>query len=201
MKNASRGLLALVAAVSIGALPSAAHAERVVHKDASGDVIASTYDGETATSTDVVEPDVKPGDILHTVVRHTTGKVIVRVFFADLRRADQTQGHFVRLVTNEGVRRNLFLEATKEHPRGTLYFSKPNGPADCKGLSYDVDYVAEKLSFEVPRSCLSGPRWVRVGVQTMRYPTASTDTNHIDDANKDAAYGAQPTLGVRVHRN
>ena len=199
MKNVSRGLLALAAAVSIGALPSAAHAERVVYKDASGDVTASTWDGETTT--DVVEPGVKPGDILRTVVRHTTGKVIVRVVFADLRRADHTGGHTLRVVTNEGVKRQLFLETSSQNPRGTAYFSKPTGMVECAGLSYAVDYAGETMTFAIPRSCLSGPRWVRVGFQTSRYPGASTDTNRIDDANKDAAYGMQPTLGGRVHRN
>ena len=116
MKNVSRGLLALVAAVSIGALPSAAHAERVVHKDAHGDVTYQTYDPDTDTSGESVDPTVKAGDILRTVVRHKTDKVFVAIDFADLRRSDATGGHFLRLVTNEGLKRNAFLEVTRRTP-------------------------------------------------------------------------------------
>lgn len=201
MKNVSRGLLALAAAVSIGALPGAAHAERVVHNDAHGDVNYSTYDEETGTH-DEVNPSVKPGDIQRIAVRHKTNKVFVAVSFADLRRADASGGHFLRLVTNEGVKRNIFLETSKENPRGTLYFSKQNGgPIECKGLSRDIDYSAETLKFEVPRSCLGGPRWVRVGFQTIRYPDASVEGAYIDDATKDSTYGSQPALGDRVSKN
>jgi hypothetical protein len=203
VKNVSRGLLALVAAVSIGALPGAAHAERVVHKDAKGDVTYSTYDPETGESTEEVNSTVKGGDILRTVVRHRTSKVFVAIDFADLRRDDATGGHFLRLVTNEGVKRNAFLEVTKEKPRGTLSFSKSSGaPVTCKGLARDIDYTANTLSFEIPRSCLSNPKWVRVGFGTFRYPDSDSYNGFIDDANLDSRYGQQaPALGDRVSRN
>lgn len=203
MKNVSRGLLALVAAVSIGALPSAAHAERVVHKDAHGDVTYQTYDPDTGESGESVDPTVKAGDILRTVVRHKTDKVFVAIDFADLRRSDATGGHFLRLVTNEGLKRNAFLEVTEENPRGRLSFSKATGePVTCKGLSRDISYADETLSFEVPRSCLSNPRWVRVGFGTFRYPVSDSYNGFIDDAQLDGTYGSEaPALGQRVSRN
>jgi hypothetical protein len=203
LKNVSRGLLALAAAVSIGALPSAAHAERVVHNDAHGDVIYQTFDPETGESTEEVNPAVTAGDILRTAVRHRTSKVFVAISFADLRRDDATGGHFLRLVTNENLKRNVFLEVTKANPRGRLSFSKANGaPIACKGLSRDIDYSAETLRFEFPRSCLSNPRWVRVGFGTFRYPDSDSYNGFVDDANLDSKYGTQaPALGERVRRN
>jgi hypothetical protein len=204
VKNASRGLLALVAAVSIGALPSAAHAERVVHKDGSGDAIYSTYDAETNQVSEEVQPAAKAGDITRTVVSHGTRKVALTVDFRVLKRGDALSGHWVRIVTNEGVKRDLFLQTTKEDPQGTLSFAKTatGEPVTCKGLSHDVDYGDARVVIKVPRSCLSSPRWVRVGTMSYRYASSTSYDGYLDDANKVGAYSTNgPVLGKRVSKN
>jgi hypothetical protein len=204
VKIVTRGLLALVAAISIGALPTAAHAERVVHNDARGDLIYQTYNPETSESGEEPAPSATVGDVVRTAVRHRTSNVFVAVTFADLRRADDLSGHVLRLVTNEGLKRNVFLEVTKENPRGSLSMSKSAGPrVTCKGLSRDIDYSTEVLKFAIPRSCLGSPSWVRVGFMSYRYPDSSSYNGYIDDANKNQSYGgsAGPALGDRVSRN
>lgn len=203
MKTVSRGLLALVAAVSIGALPTAAHAERVVHDDARGDLTYSWYDEESGEMGTAPAPEEQAGDVTRTVVRHRTWNVFVAVSFADLRRADASSGHFLRVVTNEGLRRNVMIDVSAERPRGMMSFYTDKGARlTCRNLTRDIDYTNNSIRFQVPRTCLGNPSWVRVGFDTFRYPSSTSYDGYLDAANQVQDVGAaHPVLGSRVSLN
>jgi hypothetical protein len=193
----SRGLLALVAAAGIAALPAAAHADRAVHRDAAGDVIEQQYSEETGAS-NVPAPTAEAGDITKVVVSHTDTRVVFVAAFNDLRRNDPTNAFFTRIVTNEGVKRDLMLFASPERPRGDIMFTRADGrPATCKGASRDIDYTANTVRLSAPRSCLSSPRWVKGGFGTYRYNTAS-ENPFIDDGQRNGEIDGDLALTGRI---
>ena len=98
----------------------------------------------------------------------------------------------------------MIVIPTAEHPQGRVSFTNGGGSnLHCVGLERHIDYTANTLRLEIPRSCLSAPRWVRVGVGALRNHETEADSGEsfIDDANRDAAYGElHPAFGVRVRR-
>jgi hypothetical protein len=193
--------LSVTVGATVGLAPSA-YAEKVVHVDASADVISWGWDDETQTETTMPALLAKNGDILRTVVQHRLRKVILTTSYAELRRVDPAT-HFVSIVTNESIRRHVEVTPTAAHPQGRVLFSTGFGRAvRCTGLERHIDYLANTLRVVIPRSCLSAPRWVRAGFGAMR--TRDTDLTSqifVDDANLQGAVGsAHPTFGVRVRR-
>lgn len=191
--------LSVTACTTVGLTPSA-YAEKVVHVDASADVIAWGWDNETETEISVPAPEQTNGDILRTVVQHRLRKVILTASFAELRKADPAT-HFVSIVTNESLRRHVEVAATVARPQGRVLFSTGFGRAvRCTGLERRIDYLANTLRLVIPRSCLSAPRWIRAGIGAVRTHDAEMQT-FVDDANLQGAVGsAHPTFGARVRR-
>jgi hypothetical protein len=204
VKTTLRAVLAVATAAGIAlSLPASAHAERVVHHDARGDLTYSWYDAETGESGTEPAPGAQTGDVTRTAVRHRTSNVFILVTFADLRRDDASSGHFLRVVTNEGARRNVMIDVSAQQPQGVMSMYKDNGARlTCRGLGRHIDYSDETIRFEVPRSCLGSPRWVRVGFNTFRYPDSTSYNGFLDDANQVQDVGGDhPALGSRVSRN
>ena len=193
--------LSVTACVTVGLAPSA-YAEKVVHADATADVISWGWDDEKEAETTVPAPEQRNGDILRTVVQHRLRKVILTTSYAELRRLDPAS-HFVSIVTNESVRRHVEVAPTATRPQGRVLFSTGSGrTVSCTGLERRIDYLANTLRLVIPRSCLSAPRWVRVGFGAVRTrETDLTPQTFVDDANLQGAVGsAHPTYGARVRR-
>lgn len=187
--------------VAFGLAPSA-YAEKVVHVDAAADVVSIGWDDEKQAETTAPAPQQRNGDILRTVVQHRLRKVILTASYAELRRLDPA-AHFVSIVTNETVRRHVEVAPTPTRPQGRVLFSTSSGRAvSCAGLERRIDYLANTLRLVIPRSCLSAPRWVRVGFGAVRTrETDQTAQTFVDDANLEGAVGsAHPTFGARVRR-
>ena len=167
--------LAVAAGLALGTAGTAAAAELTV-KDARGDM--SKFDMTTETTTPA--PGVKNGDALRTVFRHNDGRISVRVKFTDLARIGQVNMHGLRVVTNEGVRRDVTVYAGKNMWGGQAEMSRPNGtPVDCN-IAHKIDYATNVVTLSFPRTCVSNPRWVRLGFGSVWVKSA--DTAYGDDA-------------------
>ena len=188
-----------IAACGTAGLSSTAYAEKVVHDDPRGDVLSIPLGDNTEP---VPAPEETDGDIVRTVVDHRLRKVILTVRFAELRRVGPVM-HYIPLVTNESLRRNIWVRPDAEHPQGQVVFSTGSDRiVRCAGLERRIDYTANTLRLEIPRSCLSAPRWVRVGFGAVRsHMDGDTGEGFIDDGNRDGSFGsAHPAFGARVRR-
>ena len=83
----------------------------------------------------------------------------------------------------------------REAPRGRVIMTKGTGRrVKCHGLSTKVDYVGQRVTVSVPRSCLGRPRWVKVGIATVRF----ADSILLDDAQTDGKLYQNPKYGPLV---
>ena len=206
MRTIRRGLLAATATVALtGVLAPTAYAERVVHYYAASDSLSRTYDFESGEqSPEVADPAEVQVDVVRTAVDHRAHNVVVTVRVSDLRRqtGDDESGVYVRFLTDESVRRNLYLDMDAGHPQGRLSLRTRNeDPVRCTDKSRSVDYAGDVVRLVVPRSCLSAPRWVRVGVGVYR-AVADEDSAQTwrDDANRNGTIIGDVLLGARVRR-
>lgn len=167
--------LAVAAGLALGTVGTAAAAELTV-KDARGDV--SKFDMTTESTTPA--PGVKNGDVLRTVFRHNDGRISVRMKFTDLARQGQVLAAGMRVVTNENVKRDVTIMAGPNMWRGQAMMSRPNGNPVVCNIQHKIAYDTNVVTLSFPRSCVSDPRWVRLGAASM-WMTASNDM-YGDDA-------------------
>lgn len=128
--------------------------------DQAGDVYSFTMDSDTATA----EPGVANGDIVRTVLRHNTGRISARVKLAELRRIGEVSGTFLRVLTNEGITRDVSIYAGPNMWRGQAEMSRRNGNTVACDITHKIDYDRNLVTLSFPRSCVSNPRWVRIGL-------------------------------------
>ncbi len=76
--------LATTACLSAGTT-TVAHAEKVVHRDASGDVLKYAWSASHPDA-GTLAPNAQDGDIVRTVVDHRHDNVFVTMTLGDLRR-------------------------------------------------------------------------------------------------------------------
>jgi hypothetical protein len=150
--------LALAAGRALGTAGTAA-AQTLTVKDARGDVQA--FDAESETTTPA--PGVRNSDVLRTTFRHEDRRISVRAKLTELSRSGQASLHGISLVTNEKVRRDVTIYATKNMWRGQAEMSRPNGTPVACDIAHKIDYANNVVTLSFPRSCVSDPRWVRVG--------------------------------------
>jgi len=202
-----RGLLAATATIALtGLLAPAAYAERVVHRDVVGDASTMTFAGPSEEEpSEEVDPTEVQVDVLRTAVDHRAANVVLTVNVADLRRqsGSESLGLYVRLVTNEGVGRRVTLEVDGGHPQGRLSLTTRNDASvQCADKTRRVDYANDLIRVVVPRSCLSGPRWVRAGFGVYRFAEAADSAQiWLDDANRNGTVTDDVLLGARVRRS
>jgi hypothetical protein len=168
--------LAVTVGLTLASAGTAAAQEFAV-TDARGDVQAFVGESNTPTAA----PDTKNGDIVRTVFRHNDRRISVRVKFVDLLRTGQFNGHVLRIVTNEKLRRDVTVMTGPNFWRGTAEMSRPNGtPVDCE-IQHKIAYDTNVVTLSFPRSCVSDPRWVRLGLGSV---TSSADGSkgYLDDA-------------------
>jgi len=158
------GVLA-AASLALGAAP--ASADTITHTDAAHDV--QRFDGDTQTTV----PAVTEGDVRRVTVAHTSGRLVVKLKYAELSR---TRWFGVTLVrTSSGKLFEVDLVASKNLGwQGKLTVAAGNGSEiACSGADRKVDYAVNTVRISVPRSCLGDPRWVKVGVAHVRFVSQS----------------------------
>lgn len=152
-------IVAVAAGLAVGTAGTAA-AQTLTDVDQRGDVQSFTMDSEEPAPA----PTVANGDILRTVFNHAERRVSVRVKYADLRRIGQFRNDGIKVVTNEGVRREVSVFAGQGMWRGQADMVRPSGrPVDCD-IAHKIDYDRNLVTISFPRSCVSNPRWVRLGM-------------------------------------
>jgi hypothetical protein len=151
--------VALAAGLAVGTAGTAA-AQTLTDVDQRGDVQSFTMESEEPAPA----PTVANGDVVRTVFNHAERRVSVRVTYADLLRIGQFRSDSLRLVTNEGVRREVSVFAGPGMWRGQADMVRPSGrPVDCD-VAHKIDYDRNVVTVSFPRSCVSNPRWVRLGM-------------------------------------
>lgn len=157
-------------------LTAPAHAARYAYDDATGDVSAETctfeLDGEEPAEecTEGTDPQAANGDITRVVIRHAPRKVVIRTHYRELTRAGSLWVGGIR--TNEGVRREVIWDGDSGR---MLVFARDGRRVRC-GAERTVDAAAEVIEIRVPRSCLSRPRWVEVGVGHVHFDITDDET-------------------------
>ena len=175
-----RSLTVLALAVPLVATPTAAQAKYLRHADTRGDIVR-----EGSNSTLFPAPNIVNGDILTSRLRHTDTTVLIALRFADLRRmGDWLQPH-ATVLTNEGIRRTVYVVARPGRWAGIDFMVRRlNGaPVRC-ALKHSIDYLHNVLTVGIPRRCLSRPRWVRVAATSGW--RSSEKYVYWDDAQADA---------------
>jgi hypothetical protein len=170
--------LAVAAGLSVAAAGPAA-AQSHTHLDARGDL--TSYDMQSEQ--EAPAPNVKNGDIVRTALHHRQHRIAVRIKFADLRRAG-FRGDIIRVVTNDGVRRDVETFAGPGMWRGEAEMMRPNAQTvDCD-INLRMDYDKNVVTVSFPRSCVNDPRWVRIGVGSF-WLQMENEKAYADDAQRD----------------
>ena len=150
------GIAALCAAL-VAVTPGAAQAQTVTDPDAVGDVI--TFNEDDA---DVPVPERTLNDVSATTLTHSARRVAIRLEYVDLsKRADDYQGLFIAVVTDEGARRRVSLDAWQGHWSGENQMYGRNYRDVRCAVRHDIDYEANTMKVSFPRRCASNPRWVK----------------------------------------
>jgi len=173
------------------ASPRAAH--RVVHRDAAADVLVWHVQDDSTTA----DPDNTSSDIVRTVVDHAAHRLAVRVELRQLAR-DHHRLVFteIRSAARPTYQLTLDYSRTPIGPRITLE-QGPGTRVPCPGATWSIDTTTETVSLSVPRSCLGGPAWVRVGVGTVGAPGGLAES-WVDDSRRTGSVDADHVrLGPR----
>lgn len=174
----------------------AAQAAKNVHLDPAGDMVQIDLEGEEVTPA----PEESEGDITKFVVDHRDDKVVVKATFVDLHTPEAGVLYYLPVKTNEGLRRNIILTTDPDHRQGQIELS---GDDPCNGLKRSISYADDLLTIKLPRSCVSNPKWVKVGLGMMRDSElkGGIPIGFIDDAMVDGDFGRdKPQLGPKVFR-
>ncbi len=158
-----RGLVTALLAGLVVTPVGAASARTLADSDPHGDVRSFSGDSEKS----VAEPAVTDGDIVSTRFTHGTHRVSVRIRLANLQRTGAYRAEYVRIVTNEGLRREVSLTAAPGMWRGRAEMDRPSGRKVRCAMRHDIDYAHDVVTLDFPRTCISSPRWVRLGVGSL----------------------------------
>ena len=197
-RRPARPLLAaaLCAAVVAGA-PAAAHAETVSDPDTVGDMV--TFDDQDAV---VPVPERRLNDVSSTRLRHGVRRLAVRVDYVDLMKkaGGEYQSLGILIVTDEGVRRFVSLDAWRGHWSGESQMYDGSYDKVRCAVRHSIDYEADVMKVSFPRRCASNPRWVEFRV----WAQSSGDAGYFaDDALRDRPIDSQAghmKRSDRVHR-
>lgn len=184
---------ALLAGVLAVLSPTAAHAATSTTPDSRSDVVA-----QSGANPGRVDAGRANGDVTSSRVVHGKRAVTLELRFATLRAAGAWHRHWFRLVTDEGVRRELAVTASPGAWQGRAQLTgvdrRPEGCVLRSTITYGSGGTVRVV---VPRACLSGPAWVRVSAGTV---TAAGSRVWADDARTTGRLFDAPVFGPRVHR-
>jgi hypothetical protein len=181
-------LVGAVAAVALA--PSAAQANTYSSTDQPNDVVVVTMPGGTTSPA----PDRAEGDIVASKVRHMSRAVVMTMRYRELT-AGQQAVHWYGIRTGH-MKRVVLLVADAAHPAGRARLFKPSGKVVRCHVGRGIDYTANTATVRVPRSCLDGPRRVKVAMQYAA-PISKTQA-YVDDARSNG--GFLPVFGPWVRR-
>lgn len=188
-KSLFRAAPACVAATAL-LLPSAAAAATISIDDAAGDTWQMTQDEQTGAETYHPAGTQLNVDLTRTVVKHTSGKLVLKATYETLRGAQNRYYFAARVRTDEGLKREVGVETfTRQGWRGASFMTKASGrEVRCSGMTHDVDYAADTVRLTVPRACLGKPRWVQVAVGAFAVAEGSADfTLYVDNGHDESA--------------
>jgi hypothetical protein len=187
-----RSAVLVMAAGAVALAPTAAHADRYVHTDASGDVVS--FDAGSETTTPV--PDRAEGDVVRSVVRHRAHKVVLTLAYRELSTGTPMLHYYA--IRTSTMKRYVALRTSASHPGGRVaLFDNDDKKVSCK-VTRTVDYTANTATVAVPRSCLGNPRWVKVAMAQATFGTASSPF-YADDSRATGDFN-KPQFGPRVFR-
>ena len=187
-------------------VPAAAHAERVVVVDASGDV--QKLDWERSGKDDpkfLPAPEETSVDVVRTVVAHRGKRLAITARFRDLTRVRE---HETRTVVVTPDQRRFDVQVTVGGGgRLRTTMTRDDRAYTCQGLRAVLDVERDRLGVSVPTACLGAPRWVRVGLMAGGIEDTRTEEHpydfemYSDDANSDVLVTQEwPVLGPKVRR-
>jgi hypothetical protein len=190
-----RSLTAFAVAVGLTvAAAGPAAAQTLTHVDQRGDVRSFAMQ----TDEEAPAPNMKNGDIARTVLQHRQNRIAVRIKFVALNRAG-FRGDVIRIVTNDGVRRNVETFAGPGMWRGQAEMTRPNGDTVECDIKLSMNYDKNLVTMSFPRSCVKDPRWVRIGVVSY-WLQMSTEKAYADDAQRDGRINEHIKLSPRLKR-
>ena len=102
-------------------------------------------------------------DILRTRIQHTDRALVVRTKLLRLRREGANLAMAMRMRTNDGIYREVQLEAGRRIGwRGQVSMQNRRGAnVQCR-TGRNINYATDVMALRIPRSCLSNPRWVQM---------------------------------------
>ncbi|KQT90689.1 hypothetical protein ASG49_13075 [Marmoricola sp. Leaf446] len=184
---------ALLAASVVALAPSAAQAASSSDADSRSDVVVQ---GGAAPGR--VDAGRSNGDVTSVRVVHGRRAVSLELRFATLQATGSWHRHWFRMVTDEGVRRELAVTAGPGAWQGRAQLTGVDRSPEGCVLRSTIGYGAgATVRVVVPRACLSSPAWVRVAAGTV---TASGTRVWADDARTRGQLWDAPVFGPRVHR-
>ena len=194
-----RPLLFAVLAVGLVVAGSpAAQAQSITDIDTAGDMVGTNDEHQDPHPT----PNQVRNDVLRTTMTHGTRMISIRVKYAELRRLDDGHGQFVQMVTNEGIRRKLYLLTESGHWAGSTWMERgrDGGLVRC-AIRHSMKYTDNVIAVSFPRRCVGSPRWVKFRVVAIRFVG---DGDYYDDAFRDAPFlrfsGDTSAQSRRVYR-
>lgn len=183
----------LVSVVLAVLTPTASQAAVSDSADSRHDVVA-----QSGSKPGKVDPDRRNGDVTAVRVTHGPRKVVLELRFATLKATGSWHRHWFRLVTDEGVRRELAVTAGPGSWQGRARLTGVDQTPEGCTLGSTITYGSGgSARVVVPRSCLSSPAWVRVAAGSV---TASGSTTWADDARTTGKLYDAPVFGPRVER-
>lgn len=147
----------------VGAAPAQAQSRTAY--DARHDVVGDREGRETITTP---RPGRREGDVVEVRTTYAGSALVVVQDYVRLTRprSGDMSAHFVSVRTNEGLRADLTVYVdgrTRDWQGERSWEVAGRDSARCAGLRTRIDYTADTVRVRIPRSCLSDPRWVRVG--------------------------------------
>lgn len=189
--------LAALLAPAVLALPTAAHAEKVVTEDPAGDVVTIVDDDLEQTTP---APDHAGADVVRTVVAHGDHRLGIEVRYRGLGR-DPFHFTFVRVRTPRGTY-DLLVERLGGTPITSLARGKDE--VECRALKGKADLRTDTVAVTLPTACLGSPRWVQVGVGALSVDADQLDqevaAGYVDDAHRAGEVRDDLAWGPKVRR-
>jgi hypothetical protein len=187
-----RSALMVSAVALVSLMPTAAHADKYVHTDATGDVVSFS-----TGASDAAAPEQVNGDVVRSSVRHRARKVVLTMRYRDLNGSGYTV-HFYAIHTSKMTRHVSLVTFPGHHSGKVVMTNKAGTPVHCR-VTRNIDYTANTATVGIPRSCLGRPRWVKVGMAMITSPTQKFSTGFADDAGTDGDFNS-PAWSPRVYR-
>lgn len=163
LRRTALALLPLSALVGLGTTVPAQAQTRTTH-DARHDVVSGS---DAAAAPTTLQPGRAEGDVVSLRVHHGPRAVRVRLRYAQLTRDPRASVvHVMAFRTSDGLRAglDLLVDGGGHTWQGERLWSvEGRDRARCARLRSRINYRTDTVSVVVPRSCLSNPRWVRVG--------------------------------------